>query len=339
MLGCPTTVFCCVFNCSDGHGPVHVHLGGIAGQCVGAYKNFSDKWSYILDANMTAEEVKALGFEPSHWEYGYEAPRRKMLERNFVGEYFHIYRSLWRSHMCSRDATPNLLKCPESCSDDMSVEECQCKVDGLDDGTTDWENVYYCVLAGQNQEQFNKLMPKQLIIDMVTLVSTASVVEGEMLESASPADITFWVIHPTIDRLLTAKRLTTVTSMGTVDFAKWASVDGLEEAWLSYSYYSLEENENEYYTDAYTCVGHADTDQVLPDRLPLIDNFPGLADKDENGIITNWEYFVAIDPNNVDGVDYVYDNFDWVHCNGALNTKVGLPAKKMSLENYTVNGP
>jgi hypothetical protein len=33
---------------------------------------------------------------------------------------------------------------------------------------------------------------------MVYMLSTMSSIEGEMLESSSPIDILFWVIHPTL---------------------------------------------------------------------------------------------------------------------------------------------
>ncbi len=102
--------------------------------------------------------------------------------------------------------------------------------------------------------------------------------------------------------------------MADTSFLAWKSEDGSEEEWLSYSYYSLEKNQNSYFPDAYTCTGHEATDRVLPSRLSYLPDFPSLADVDNDGIITNWEYFIAADPNNIDGVDYVYDNFEWSHC-------------------------
>jgi hypothetical protein len=46
-----------------------------------------------------------------------------------------------------------------------------------------------------------------------------------MMESASPSDILFWVVHPAIDRLLSAKRLSAVTYMGdeSQEFMKWST--------------------------------------------------------------------------------------------------------------------
>jgi hypothetical protein len=38
------------------------------------------------------------------------------------------------------------------------------------------------------------------------------------------------------------------------------------------------------------------------------------ADTNGDKVISNWEFFLALDPNNIDGNDYVFDNFDWEHC-------------------------
>ncbi len=37
-------------------------------------------------------------------------------------------------------------------------------------------------------------------------------------------------------------------------------------------------------------------------------------DMNEDGIVTNWEFFRALDPSLPDNNDYVFDNFDWGHC-------------------------
>ena len=299
---------------SDGHGPLHVQLGGIGGDCIDAYKAFGDRWSYILDANITESEILDAGYDLDSWNWGMVAPRRAMVERYIYGEYFHIYRSLWRSHMCARDQTPQLLVCPESCSADTPMADCACGVPALTNGTTDWENVFDCFLAVPSQQLFRSVMPDELLSDLVTTISSSPIMEGEMVESASPSDILFWVIHPTIERLLSAKRLSTVSSMGSEEFVKWNSSDGSEEEWLSYSYYSLEAGENAYFPDEYTCTGHAADDPVLPDRLGYISGFVELADTNSDRYISNLEYFLAMNPNSADGMDYVFDHFEWTHC-------------------------
>ncbi len=45
--------------------------------------------------------------------------------------------------------------------------------------------------------------------------------QGEMLHSGSPADVLFWMAHPIIERLLAAKRVSGVETMGGVRFVKW----------------------------------------------------------------------------------------------------------------------
>ena len=300
-----------ILSPNDGHGTVHVHLGGMGGECIETYKNFTDTWSDLLDAEMTADEIMSHGYSMDEWEWGTQGARRTMLENMVMGEYFHVYKSLWRSHMCSRDGTPNLLVCPENCDE---TEECKCQVETLVNGTTDWENVYDCILSGHSQQVFNKIFPEEFIIDMVYMLSTMSSVEGEMLESSSPIDILFWVIHPTIERLLAAKRVDAYVEYGGTPIYKWPTIDGSQETWYSFSYFSLEENENAYWPEAYTCTGHGSSDPALPSSLPWLDGFEEFADTDGDGIVTNWEYYIAINPNNGDGLDYIFDNFEWEHC-------------------------
>ena len=62
--------------------------------------------------------------------------------------------------------------------------------------------------------------------DMVTMLATSSIIEGEMIESSSPADPLFWMVHPVLERLLSAKRLPGVTTMGSKEFYKWPYIGG-----------------------------------------------------------------------------------------------------------------
>ena len=302
---------------SDGHGPMHVFMGGIDGDCVDAYTALTEKWADVLDADMTEDEITGYGYSVKTWEWGLTgSPRRKMVEKSVMGEYFHIYRSLWRSHMCSRNQTAQLLQCPESCE---VGSDCKCTVTALETGETDWTDVYDCVLSDRNRELFDAVFPEDFNKELVTMIATTSVKEGEMIEAASPADIIFWVLHPTIERLLAAKRVNDNSyTFGGTPFKRFSVTDGSNETWYSYSYYSLEEGDNAAYPDAYTCIGHAADDSVLTANLPWLDGFEDFADADGDGTITNMEYYLAIDPNNVDGLDYVFDNFEWDHCDGKI---------------------
>lgn len=65
--------------------------------------------------------------------------------------------------------------------------------------------------------------------------------------------------------------------------------------------------------------GHAAGDAALPSRLPYTDAIlAGGADRDGDGQISNWEFYQALNPNNLLANDYVFDHFEWTHCEGKL---------------------
>jgi hypothetical protein len=116
--------------------------------------------------------------------------------------------------------------------------------------------LYYYHTSAENREFFERTMPEALLEDLTTMIATSSVLEGEMIESASTADVLFWMIHPAIERLLAAKRLPDVTSMNGHVFTPW-STSGKNESWLRYSYYDLSRKQNPFMKAAYLCYGHA----------------------------------------------------------------------------------
>lgn len=302
----------------DGHGPLHVQTGGVWGGCTQAFANLTAKWADLLNADVTEEEIEAAGLNPQKFfnKWGTSGQRMLMLDTAVLGEYFHIYRSLWRSHTCAADKMSGYLVCPESCSLDTPFEECSCKVDALVNGDTTTDNLLGCVLNEDNQVFFKAAFPDEFIDDLVTMAATASVLEGEMVESASTADPLFWYIHPVIERLLQAKRLQGVNMMGAKEFSKWDDVSGNDQTFKEYSFYSFEAGVMPFHEEEYTCAGHKAADRALPERLPLPATFNmELADADKDGMLSNLEFYLALDPNNPDLNDYVFDNFNWDHCN------------------------
>jgi hypothetical protein len=250
--------------------------------------------------------------------WGETAQRLQMFKTAIVGEYFHIYRSLWRSHLCAADNSPALLECPESCDHlSQTAEECACEITQLKDGRTTWENIWPCLVPnGDNEGFFQGFYTEEMRKDLVYMVSTNSAVQGDMLESASPADILFWMIHPVVERLLAAKRLPSVTEMAGTEFYKWET--DTEKTWLEMSAYNLAAGQNLYHPEAYTCEGHAEGDRAVPEGIPLTHQMDKIADADGDGIVTNIEFYNALDPTNVNGQDYVFDNFKWDHCEDKL---------------------
>jgi hypothetical protein len=140
-----------------------------------------------------------------------------------------------------------------------------------------------------------------------------------MAETNGLGDILFWLISPAIERLLAAKRLSGLDAFGGAGFKKWESVDGSNETWLTYSYYSQSAGENAYFPSAYTCQGHAPDDAVLPSSLP---QQGGLSWYDEvsDGVVSNYEMFSALDPNDWDA-PYVFASMDWDHCRGSVSSR------------------
>ena len=304
---------------SDGHGPMHVQVGGIYGPCVDAYHNFYAKWQDLLESPVTEADIVSLGYKAVNWEWGYESPRRMMLHKIIYGEYFHIYRMLWRSHICSRNQTRQLLQCPDCTGADgnppIPKEQCVCTVPGLDDGTTDWLDVYGCVVNSNKKAMFSTFFPQDFLQELTVMIATTTIQEGDMLESASPADVTFWLIHPTIERQLAAKRLKDSSiTFGNVPFNRWPTIDGSEETWLEASTYNFEAGTNAGYPEGNHCVGHGADDVAMASDLPWLPGFKEVADSNKDGMVTNWEYYIATDPNIGYAQDYVFDNFVWTHC-------------------------
>jgi hypothetical protein len=184
---------------------------------------------------------------------------------------------------------------------------CTCK--GIDGGANkdfDWENLEPCMYASDTAEKiFKAVIPTKLRQDIITMMCSTGVKEGEQLESASPGDPIFWMIHPILDRMLTAKRLAGSTAMTFGTYGRYYAFK--DTSWLDYSYYTNDE------TGVY-CSGHSMYDTVLQD-LALPSHLIKTADVNGDGILSNIEFYDGIDPSTGVGMDYIYDNFKWDHCN------------------------
>ena len=96
-----------------------------------------------------------------------------------------------------------------------------------------------------------------------------------MFQATSSNDITFWVLHPTVDRLWHYKRL--------------ASDPHFNETWDPY----------------HTCYGHN------PDDFqPFRDLF---TTPSKDAFYTNQELKDLMDPSR-ESMPYMYDQFSWPHC-------------------------
>ncbi len=74
----------------------------------------------------------------------------------------------------------------------------------------------------------------------------------------------------------------------------------------------------------YSCIylqGHAENDRAAPEGIPLTHRMEAIADTDGDGVISNLELYNALDPTNVNGMDYVFDNFKWEHCQDMVESE------------------
>lgn len=172
-----------------------------------------------------------------------------------------------------------------------------------------------------------------LMRDFICDGDGAKVFAGDHTESASPADPSFWPIHPTLERLTQAKFLaggfsdTTWPSDSVNDYvcdkAQCYEKDAVTgETTLDY--------------DAACCYGHYESDQLLDYITPS---------KGQGTGPTNRETMDGLDPTNPDySMPYIYDGFTWDHCTEDfsylltnLKNSMGTSSSKGSLKKSSDN--
>lgn len=145
---------------------------------------------------------------------------------NFLHLSNFLSKKLWRM---------GYLQCPSSCSTDTPQADCQCKcdlADGREPSAILADSGIFEVLAKQDDTNlfFGEADGKYHIkgkTEVEELRDFAGLLDnlcdigiiGDMFSGSSPADITFWVVHPNIDRLLRLKLLSnTLTDMTWGDY-------------------------------------------------------------------------------------------------------------------------
>jgi len=176
----------------------------------------------------------------------------------------------------------DLLYCP-TCSSDSHISDCKCSCPDLteifEEGTVRSKLTTAGISAAQMVNSDGEDQTTLLISLICQAYDDTYSFTGDSLESASPGDPTFWAIHPNIERLLTYKRI--------IGFDN--------ETWV--------EGSSTVITTGEDCSGHDSTDLTV---------FSNLFDND-NDYYTVIEIYNSIDPNDVIS-PYIYDNFEWPHC-------------------------
>ena len=126
---------------------------------------------------------------------------------------------------------------------------------------------------------------------------------GDHLEAASPADPSFWPIHPNQERLLQLKLMT-----GGFDDGSWptdiASVCDKSNCYEGTYGLSADYNDRGNFTEC--CIGHYEDDRLLDFETGDLYSGAGL---------TNREVYTYTDPRSAAyNMTYIYDDFSWDHC-------------------------
>ena len=120
---------------------------------------------------------------------------------------------------------------------------------------------------------------------------------GDHLEAASPADPSFWPIHPTLERLLQAKYMA-----GGFENEEWPT-DATNDYVCDKSY-CFDGDDWGYWDDC--CYGHYYDDQMMDAQAN---------DRDQGYGPTNREIHEWTNPSSSDyAMPYIYSDFDWSHC-------------------------
>ena len=139
---------------------------------------------------------------------------------------------------------------------------------------------------------------------------------GDHLESASPADPSFWPVHGTLERLLQVKFM--VGGFPSTTWPTEASKDYVCDK--SSCYEPSYGSEYNYYDEC--CQGHYENDQLLD--FVSGDRYKGYG-------YTNKEILDMTNPTSY-SMPYIYDNFQWDHCDDDFDELLD------SLVDYSSNG-
>ncbi len=129
--------------------------------------------------------------------------------------------------------------------------------------------------------------------------SMSQIYVGEHTESASVADPSFWVIHPTLDRLTHAKFMS-----GGFDDETWPSDPVDDFVCMNSLCYDEITDITDYFTSC--CYGHYEMDTMYDGRIGSRTAYLG----DPNAVV-----LAKMDPWSDDyEMPYIYDDFEWLHC-------------------------
>lgn len=281
------------------------------------YKNFPTctQFSECIKRPSIAQINECLNGEthgPVHimigGQWGSVSSAVAMKEYGLAPQHLLLAKNLWRH---------GYVKCPDSCDDSSSECKCSCPASQLDTtpykiltektGLLHWIDdssraIYFDEDDGEYHIQgFTAEMEAgawQDILDALCDPGHA----GEMYTSAAPYDPTFWVLHTAAERLLQYRRMQADVSPLDETWG-FAHMNAASDVGVVCDWSSVENGGDSLPTcTAKLCEGHGATD-----TLPFSD-FLGHGET-----YSNMQFYDFMEPNN-DQILYVYDNFEWEHC-------------------------
>lgn len=236
-----------------------------------------------------------------------------------AGESTFVLRNVWRYGLC--DA-------PESCSFDSPGDDCRLECRGCKDyNFTGWElealNSWWSRSMMKDITPFQKeQITRQVFCDHKWVL-------GEHIEASSPVDVSFWPMHPTLERLLQYKLLVSPFSNSSWyaeiesdwnGICKWGETFGSD----------CEGHHEHDLTSFYMSLLKPDTDADVA-TAESSDSSTGVPGPQvEAKQLTNRELMALQDPDSTMLLPYVYENFAWDHCND-LGIHFPAPAARPSI--------
>lgn len=263
------------------HGPVHIHVGGAGGDCA--------EWDQKLAHLLTPAEIDQLRVTA-----------------------FLLTRNGYRREIREGGETKGfLLEAPEVCSLDTPADDCKLICYKGHSGKLEHEvmETYLGQLMNMEDRGEALISSKTLNLTRLSYEQKTELIEivfcrsnfwaGDQLESSSPVESLFWVIHPTMDRLIQYKQLT--------------------NPFKSLSYLNPSGGKTVYcrYHKTSDCEGHHPGDLTFFKTMDFNMATRSFVTK----VFTNEELLSAINPLGNYSMQYVYDNFKWDHCEDVYGLK------------------
>ena len=282
------------------HGAVHIAIGGNYG--CDAMDDLREA-GYIYDEEAQVNLCKNYIFYlKEFYRMNLISPKQNCVAENADGIFSTDYDDQHCGYICNPDNTEelksclkgggskpsggpidNIVNCVNGDLEDSILntnDDCVPTIDEMPDAG--WDAWYDSICEGDGYKVFG----------------------GDHLESASPADPSFWPIHPTLERLLQAKFM----AGGFYTDDTWPSDASTE--YVCGHHECFDPDNGGYGAWDTCCYGHFQYDQYIDFSVGLKTAYNGP---------TNDDIFTWTNPTTTAyAMEYIYDKFDWSHCDTEL---------------------